>query len=85
VRGETERREVTDKAGTSGSGAVKGAIAGAILGRVLGGRGARGTIIGAAGGAAAGAAMGRGKSHEETCVAGGAAVRVRLTERLTVR
>jgi hypothetical protein len=84
VTGDVERREVVDKAGTAGSGAVKGAIAGAILGRVLGGRGARGTVIGAAGGAAAGAAMGRGKTHEESCVAGGAAVRVRLTEPLRV-
>ena len=84
VSGEVERHEVVDKASSAKGNAAKGAIAGAILGQILG-RNTKGTIIGAAGGAAAGAAMGRGKSHEEACVAGGARVQVRLTERLTVR
>jgi hypothetical protein len=83
VTGEVERRRVVDKAGSAAGTAVQGAVVGAILGRVLGG--GKGTVIGAAGGAAAGAAMGRSRTHEEVCLAPGAAVQVRLGERLVVR
>jgi hypothetical protein len=83
VTGDVERHQVVDKASDKGK-AVQGAVAGAILGQVLG-RDTRSTVIGAAGGAAAGAALGRGRSHDETCLAGGAAVRVRLTERFSAK
>ena len=83
VTGEVERRRVVDKAGGAAGKAVQGAVVGAVLGRVLGG--GKGTVIGAAGGAAAGAAMGRGRTHDEVCLAPGAAVQVRLGESLVVR
>lgn len=78
---ETVRAQTTgDQAKKVAAGAAIGALAGQLLGRKT-----RTTVTGAVVGAAAGGAIAAGSADWNGCVAGGAAVTVRLSAPVTVR